>query len=517
MNRKIIISTIITVCALVAFGFIFTRYSTQHGNNRSIEKTSTSTPNKISAVAAGKTDIIETETQEPAKTTAKQTPNIIVIMADDLGYADVGFNGSKQIPTPNIDSIAANGAQFTSGYTSYSVCGPSRAGFMTGRYQQRFGFDRNPQYQPDDPNMGLPLTESTFADMLKPSGYTSGIIGKWHLGAHESLHPLNRGFDYFYGHLGGGKHYFQELLTIKDSYSTTDEEKSYQTWIMENHEPVEIDQYLTDEFSDKAVTFIEQNRDNPFFLFLSYNAPHTPMEAPEEYIKRFEHIKSEKRRIYAAMVSVMDEGIGRVLNKVRELGLNDDTLIFFLSDNGGPSGANASNNYPLRGEKSDVWEGGFRVPFAMQWSGKIPAGTIYEHPVSALDIFGTAAGLTQASIDSERPLDGVNLIPYITAEKSGIPHNTIYLRKYDQQRYAVRHGDFKLVIPSEGATPELYNLKEDIKESKNLYASMPEKAQEIELLRNEWNDELGKPRFLGLIHTKSAIKKWGRPKRWLED
>ncbi|RKX34921.1 MAG: N-acetylgalactosamine 6-sulfate sulfatase [Verrucomicrobia bacterium] len=437
----------------------------------------------------------------------KPAPNFIVIMADDLGYADVGFNGGKQIPTPNIDSIANNGVQFSSAYTSYSVCGPSRAGFITGRYQQRFGFERNPQYRPDDTNMGLPLSESTIADVLKKVRYTSGVIGKWHLGAHESLHPLNRGFDFFFGHLGGGHRYFPEELTIKDSYGAIDEGESYKTWIMRNHEPVQTTKYLTDEFSDEAVGFLERNKDKPFFLFLSYNAPHTPMEAPAAYLERFAQIKNKKRRTYAAMVSVVDDGVGRLLGKLNELELEDNTLIFFLSDNGGPTNANASDNRPLRGQKSDVWEGGFRVPFAMKWSGQLPAGTTYDQPVSSLDIFATVADLAKAPTDPECPLDGVNLIPYLTGRKSGIPHDAIYLRKFDQQRYAVRRGDYKLVLPGTGKKPVLFNLEQDIGETNNILKSVPEKAGELEALRKQWDAELVEPRFLGLIHTEEWQKK----------
>jgi arylsulfatase A-like enzyme len=348
-------------------------------------------------------------------------PNLIVVMADDLGYADVGFNGSQQIPTPHIDRIANEGARFTSGYTTYSVCGPSRAGFMTGRYQGRFGFGRNPQYQIDDPNMGLTRNEETIADILKKVGYTSGVIGKWHLGAHETLHPLARGFDFFYGHLGGGHRYMPEDLTIRSSEDAKGEGQSYITWVLRNHEPVPPTKYLTDEFSDVAVEFIETNQNHPFFLFLSYNAPHTPLQATEAYLARFPHIENPKRKTYAAMVSAVDDGVGRVLAKLQELNLEDNTLVFFLSDNGGPSDSNASNNAPLRGKKSDVWEGGFRVPFALRYPAGIEAGTVFEKPVSSLDILATIADLTGAPIAPERPLDGVNLLPFLTGEKEGAP------------------------------------------------------------------------------------------------
>jgi arylsulfatase A-like enzyme len=216
---------------------------------------------------------------------ASSKPNLIVVMCDDLGYADVGFNGCKEIPTPHIDSIAANGVRFSDAYVAYPVCGPSRAAFLTGRYGQRFGFERNPQYLPSDPNMGLPKEEKTIAERLKPVGYKSGIVGKWHMGAHlESHHPLNRGFDYFYGHLGGGHRFLPEELTLKDSYNITGENDSYRTWILKNHEPVPPKKYLTDEFSDEAVAFVERNQKDPFFLFLSYNAPHLPLQATDKYL-----------------------------------------------------------------------------------------------------------------------------------------------------------------------------------------------------------------------------------------
>jgi len=276
-------------------------------------------------------------------------PNIIIILADDLGYADVGFNGCKDIPTPNIDRIATNGVKFTSGYVTFSVCGPSRAGLLTGRYPQRFGYERNPQYRPHDPNMGLPKEENTLAESLKQVGYTSGIIGKWHQGADISNHPLNRGFDEFFGHLGGGHRYFPEELTIQDSYAVeNDEGMSYKTWIMRNHEPVQTKKYLTDEFSDEAVRFVERHQKEPFFLYLAYNAPHSPLQATEEYLDRFPNIKDEKRKTYAAMVSAVDDGVGKLLDKLESLHLDKNTLVYFLSDNGGPEKDKGSKNGPLK-------------------------------------------------------------------------------------------------------------------------------------------------------------------------
>jgi arylsulfatase A-like enzyme len=420
-------------------------------------------------------------------------------MTDDQGYADVGFNGCTDIQTPHLDSLARHGVRFTSAYVSYPVCSPSRAGFITGRYPQRFGYERNPRFQPGNRVSGLALTETTLADALGKVGYHSGIIGKWHLGAHPDLHPLKRGFNEFFGHLGGGARYFPEELTLKETNGALDEGQSYRLWMLRNHEPVRTTQYLTDEFSDEAVSFVTRHKDKPFFLFLAYNAPHTPLQATEKYLSRFTGITNLKRRTYAAMVSAVDDGVGRLLARLRELDLEKNTLIFFLSDNGGPEPTNASDNGPLRGGKSDPWEGGIRVPFAAQWPGQLPEGLVYEKPVLSLDIFATIAALAGATTDPARPLDGVNLIPYLTGRKAGTPHEAIYLRKFDQGAFAVRCGDYKLVIPRTGANPQLFNLAADLGEMNNLSAAQPENLQKLELLRVSWSARLIAPLFEGLM------------------
>lgn len=435
-------------------------------------------------------------------------PNLVIILTDDQGYADVGFNGCKDIPTPHIDSIAENGVRFTNGYVSFPVCSPSRAGLLTGRYGQRFGHERNPTFQPDDPSSGLPLSETTLADVLGKVGYRSGIIGKWHLGVHPDLHPLSRGFDEFFGHLGGGHRYFPENLTIRETKDARNEADSYRLWIKRNHDPVKTTKYLTDEFSDEAVRFVERHKDVPFFLYLAYNAPHAPMQASEKYLSRFPDIKDEKRRTYAAMVSAVDDGVGQLLAKLRELKLDENTLVFFLSDNGGPEQANASDNGELRGGKSDPWEGGMRVPFAAQWPGHLPKGLVYEKPVLSLDIFATITALAEATTDPARPLDGVDLMPFLSGENSGPPHDTLYLRKFDQGVFAVRSGDNKLVIPKANSAAELYNLSTDIGESKNLAREKPETLDELEKLRDAWNRQLVEPVFEGLkTHAPKRKKK----------
>ena len=440
----------------------------------------------------------------------ERLPNMIVIMCDDLGYADVGFNGCKDIPTPHIDSIAKNGVRCTNGYVAYPVCGPSRAGFITARYPQRFGFERNPQYQPNDPDMGLTRDEKTIAELLRPAGYHSGIIGKWHLGAHiPTSHPMKRGFDEFYGHLGGGHTYFPEKLTIKRSQDAEGESDSYRTWLLKGYQPVPPRKYITDDFSDEAVAFIERNRDWPFFLFLSYNAPHTPLEATEKYLNRFPEIVDKKRKTYAAMVSAVDDGVGRVLAELRKFGLEENTIVAFLSDNGGPTTKNSSSNLPLRGNKGDVWEGGFRVPFAIQWKGALPSGSTYENPVSALDLGATIISLSGVAVAKDKPLDGVNLIPYLNGKNKSKPHETIYLRQFDRNRYAVRNGNEKIVIPWKGGSPQLYDLSKDMGEQNDIAKKRPKRVEEIDTLRKNLNAELKKPTFWGLIHTPG----WAKRKR----
>ena len=312
-------------------------------------------------------------------------PNLIVILTDDQGYGDVGFNGSEDIRTPNMDRLAREGVRFTDGYVTYPVCGPSRAGLLTGRYQDRFGFGRNPSVNPADATAGLPHSERNIAEILKPAGYRTGVIGKWHMGTHPSFHPNKRGFDYFYGFLSGGHQYFPEELVLNDIAQSKRAFDWYRTRILQNDQRIDIDEYLTDEFSNEAVAFIEREKDNPFFLYLAYNAPHGPLQATEEYLDRYPDIADEDRRTYAAMVSAVDDGIGRILETLERLGIDENTLIFFLSDNGGAQGKGSSNR-PLRGWKSMPFEGGVRVPFAARWKGTLPEGVDYENPVSSLDI-----------------------------------------------------------------------------------------------------------------------------------
>jgi arylsulfatase A-like enzyme len=425
----------------------------------------------------------------------KDKPNLIVIMTDDMGYADVGFNGCKDIPTPNIDSIAYNGAHIVNGYVSFPVCGPSRAGFITGRYQDRFGFTTNPTIDPTNDIAGLPLDEKTIAEVLHKEGYKSAIVGKWHLGTHPNFHPLKRGFDYFYGFLSGGHNYFMNQLTIENLENVKSKWAWYKTKLRENHKTLEFEDYktdyLTDELSEAGLRFINKQAENnqSFFLFLAYNAPHTPMHATEKYLSRFPDIEDKKRKTYAAMVSAVDDGVGNVLRTLKDNGIEENTLIVFLSDNGGAHN-NASQNTPLRGTKGSVYEGGLRVPFAMQWKGVIPANTSYEESVSSLDIMASIVDILDIKTNPKKPLDGVNIIPYLTGKKKGAPHEYLFWRKWEQNAMAAINADYKLLKVKKNAETEFYNLKKDVSEKENIKDSNSKKVQEIQKEWDKWNVQL---------------------------
>ena len=434
-------------------------------------------------------------------------PNVIIILTDDQGYKDVGFNGCEDIPTPNIDRIAQQGVKFSSGYVSYAVCGPSRAGLITGRYQDRFGFGRNPLFAPNDPDQGLPVSEETMASALKRGGYRTMAIGKWHLGAHESQRPLNRGFDEFFGFLTGGHQYFPELWTLDDISGVDSQFAAYKTKLLKNNDRVDEQEYLTDALSREAVNFVEKNANHPFFLYLAYNAPHAPLQATEKYLSRFGHISDKKRKTYAAMVSSVDDGVGALLDKLQEMNVHENTLVVFLSDNGGPHTKNGSNNDPLRDGKGSLYEGGVRVPFAMQWPAKLKAGQVYDQPVISLDIFAIAA--EYAGVQPKNNLDGVNIIPFINQEKEGMPHEHLFWRKFDSNSLAVRAADMKLVSMN-GATEELYNVTDDISEQNQLNDQGVH--QILQSASQEWRSQLKDPIFLGLMQNDKYNEL--HPDRW---
>jgi len=437
-------------------------------------------------------------------------PNFIVIMTDDQGYNDVGFNGCKDIPTPNIDRIAYEGIKFTDGYVSYPVCGPSRAGLLTGRYQDRFGFTTNPTISPDHPEAGIPLDEKNIAEVLGSVGYTSAIVGKWHMGSHPVHHPLNRGFDHFFGFLSGGHNYFPREYNLNDLSEVKRPYQWYSTKLFLDDKRVDVDaDYLTDVLSDASVNFIKKcaKDDKPFFLFLAYNAPHNPLQATKKYLDRFAHIENWGRKHYSAMVSAVDDGVGKVLDVLSECNIDENTLIFFLSDNGGASN-NSSDNGILREHKGTLFEGGIRVPFALRWKNHIPSNKVFSYPIISLDIMATCSALADAPISIDKPLDGVNLIPYIRDEITTPPHDYLYWRKFDHGGLAVRSADIKVVKDrrSDKQGVVSYNIINDISEKEDISQSRLKEKSKLVDLHNKWNAELEPTRFPTLGNHKWWIK-----------
>jgi arylsulfatase A-like enzyme len=416
---------------------------------------------------------------EAAASSGRRPPNILLIVSDDQGYAEMGVQGCKDIPTPTLDSIAKNGVRFTNGYVSCPVCSPTRAGLMTGRYQQRFGHEFNPgPAEQADSSFGLPLNEVTVANRLKSLGYATGMVGKWHLGYKPEFHPQKRGFDKFYGFLAGS-HPYLPAPGRKGGL------------ILRGTEPVDDPPYLTEAFASEAVAFIERHQNEPFFLYLPLNAVHSPLQSTEKYLSRLAAISDPKRRTFAAMLSAMDDAIAQVLGRLRESKLEENTLIFFISDNGGPTEQTSSCNSPLRGHKGQVLEGGIRVPFMVQWKGHLPAGKVYEQPVISLDIHPTAIAAAGGKIGADAKLDGVNLIPYLTGENKNLPHDRLFWRF--AQQWAIRMGDWKLEKGPERGAPELFNLAGDIGEKDNLASSQPEKVKELQAAYDTWNSQLIQP------------------------
>lgn len=428
----------------------------------------------------------------PFLSAQQRKPNIVVLLGDDMGYHDISLHGSTEIPTPHIDSIAKNGIRFTSGYVSGPYCSPTRAGLMTGRYQTRFGHEFNEG--PGRMTFGLALTETTIAQRLKDLGYATYAVGKWHLGREPEYRPMRRGFDEFFGTVANTSYYHPPQFV--DSRVGPEAKRV--------EDPAF---YTTREYTKRCTEIIEANKNRPFFLYMAWNAVHAPSEAPQETLDRFKDAPTKLRGEQAAITTEMDDGIGKILAKLRELKLEENTLIFFLSDNGGPQPGVRTDNTPLKGYKSSTWEGGVRVPFLMQWKGKLPAGKVYEQPVIQLDIQPTALAAAGGTVKKEWKLDGVNLLPHLTGKVKGQPHEALYWRFGPQ--WAIRKGDWKLVQASETkllpavALPKipvgpvhLYNLAADLSESNDLSAQHPEKVKELQGAWDAWNRELAEPGWL---------------------
>ena len=450
-------------------------------------------------------------------------PNVIVLFADDLGYGELGCQGNPEIPTPHIDSIAEQGVRFTDGYVAGPNCSPSRAGLLTGRTPTRFGYEFNPIGAVNErPGVGLPTSEVTIAETLQNAGYTTGLIGKWHQGGSAEFHPFRHGFDEFFGFTHEG-HYFvpppyrgvttmlrrktlpngltgrwegNKGLIYTDHMGHNEPDYDANNPIVRGGQPVQESEYLTDALTREAVDFIDRHDDKPFFLLLAYNAVHSPLQGADPYMEKFKHIDDVHRRIFAAMLANLDDSVGAVLEQVRKSGLEEETIIFFLSDNGGPTRELTSSNAPLRGSKGTMYEGGLRIPFMVQWKGTIPQAQVYRKTVSSFDIYATASALAGAELPAR--VEGVNLIPYLTGKKTDSPHRTLFWRQGG--RAGLRHGDWKLVRmggrKSQGSAAwELFDLSTDISEQHDLAASQPERVEELGRRWEEMNKEMSEPLF----------------------
>lgn len=457
------------------------------------------------------------------------TPNVILIVVDDLGKSEVSAYGSQRVATPNIDQIGKEGLTFNDAYASSPVCGPSRAGILTGRHQARYGYEMQTyDYYPSNiiefisgkwadtenwvitakpifprewqkEKQGLPPSEISLATMLKTKNYATAITGKWHLGHHRRLKPLARGFDYQYGFYGSSSLYTPDQKTEGYANHVQDIFSSKYQWsygrykhaaIRINDKEIKEEDYLTFAIKDEAIDFIEQHKEQPFFLYIPFNAPHVPFQAPIEYYNKFSHVTDENKRVYYAMISALDDAVGEIHQAVKNADLEEETIIVFVSDNGGASYTGATDNFPLKGGKLTQFEGGLNVPMMMKWKNEIDAGLEYDFAVSALDIFTTICQAAGVKLPNDRIYDGVDLLPYLNDENDllDIPHDELYWRA--DHIWAMRKGDYKMIMSNRDGWLELYNLKEDKSEQFDLRKQQPEMVQQLINLHQAWQTEL---------------------------
>lgn len=407
-----------------------------------------------------------------AVSAAQDRANVVLIVSDDQGYADVScYPHPDEVSTPHIDRIASEGARMTDAYASCPVCAPTRAGLLTGRYQQRFGF-----YTAADSRAGLPTSEITLAQLLRDAGYATGVFGKWHLGYAPGFRPLERGFGTFYGFLGHGGHDYFDLAISDDVRS-----------IYRDRVPINDTGYLTRNITRHAVDFIEENRDRPFFSYVPYNAVHNPIQAPEDYVRRFSN-PDPKRNTYLAMLAVMDEGVGEILDALDRFGIADETLIIFFSDNGGARGTTAVNG-ALRDYKHSVYEGGVRVPFLLRWPDRIPAGTVSAEPVISIDAFATILSAARVEAPTDRTIDSRDIVPVLTDTRDGPLHEALFwnwIDKGSELGWAVRMGQWKLLRNKAGL--ELYNLDADLSETRNVAPENRNVVKELLASYETWSE-----------------------------
>lgn len=410
----------------------------------------------------------------------RRPPNIVLILADDLGYGDTGVYGSKSIPTPHIDTLSDGGTRFTNAYVTAASCSPSRAGLMSGRYQQRFGFEFNTAGGAITHRLhrGLDPAAPILADVMKQAGYVTGMFGKWHLGTQPQFHPLSRGFDEFYGFLAGAHSFFPAKR----------EEPFYGT-IMRGNSPLIEPEYLTDAIARETVKFIDAHHDQPFFAYVPFNAVHTPIEATKKYQDRFPGVAGATRRDYYAMTSALDDAVGAIVACIDKHQLSDNTLVIFLNDNGGPIYTRVQSNGPLRLGKLFLFEGGVRVPMIIRWPGQVAAGRVYDEMTSSLDVFPTVCAAAGIELPAGIELDGVDLLPFLRGKDSGVPHEALYWS--NGPNIAVRKGNWKLVKSYESAW--LFDLSQDLGETSNLAKSRPEIVEQLERAHQAWRAEMKQP------------------------
>jgi arylsulfatase A-like enzyme len=415
----------------------------------------------------------------PEPGTRPQTPsarNIVLILADDVGYGDLGAYGNDVVRTPHLDRLAAEGIRFTQAYVSAPLCAPSRAALLTGRDHNRYGYDDPGTYaseMSDATRVRLSRDEVLLSNRLRQAGRATGVFGKWHLGSRWGYRPHGRGFDTFFGHLSGGHDYFDWRGGL---------------WgpVYRDGEELREDRYLTDATAEEAVAFIEHRASQPFFAYVPFTAIHPPFQAPEAALQSYAHLP-ELQRTLAAMITALDEGVGSILDALDRLGIAEQTLVIFLSDNGG----HFSSNGLLHGGKGNLLEGGIRVPLLARWTGVLPAGAVFEQPVSSLDVVPTV--LAAAGLEATGPaLDGVDLLPYLRGERADPPHEALFWRFRDQ--WAVRVGPLKPVHvqerPELPATPRLYDLAADVGETRDLSAERPRQVEMLMQRFRSWERSL---------------------------
>lgn len=444
--------------------------------------------------------------------TSAPRPNILLILTDDQGYADVGFNGSPDIVTPSLDELAANGTVFTSAYVVHPFCGPSRAGLLTGRYPHKFGSQFNLPSSNNSGGLGIPVEETYMSTVLQDAGYFTGAIGKWHLGETAEYHPNNRGFDEFYGFLNGGHSYFPNEFSKRYEHGKK-QGRHHSIWhynkpLEHNGKDVTETEYVTDGLTREANTFITnaaKKKDQPFFLYVAYNAPHSPMEAKKEDMAMFPNIKDKKRKIFAGMMYAVDRGVKEIVKTLKETKQFDNTLIVFLSDNGGRPDKGA-NNYPLKEGKGSVQEGGYRTPMFMHWPASLKNTGNYKHPVSALDLYPTFAGLAGAKIPEHKKIDGKNIWSAVQKNVSARPGEAIYVMRHNNANsdVAIRIDDLKAIKTQKGGW-RVYNVQEDPAEEKNLRSKYGNELSEMIANFEVWSWTNVEPLF---FHENKASYEW---------